>query len=168
MSLERILTPALLDFHYFDEIFEETHREVAKMHQDMRSAMLRITPPDQLMEGNNSHTQRVEAFRRTVTTNEDGSREFLLKLDVSTFKPEEIVLKTDGNELSIEAKHEEKSDTSRVFHQFSRHYTLPEGTVTDALASTLSKDGVLTVKAPVTADNAIEGPAAKKPALEIQ
>nr|AMX23358.1 Hsp20 [Haliotis discus hannai] len=168
MSLERVHIPALLDFHYFDDIFEDAHREFAKMHQDMRSATLRLTPPDQLIEGNNSHTQRLEAFMKPVVTNEDGSREFLLKLDVSTFKPEEIQVKTDGNELSIEAKHEDKNDTSRVFHQFSRHYTLPEGIVTEALASTLSKDGVLTIKAPFIADNAIEGPPSKKPALENQ
>ncbi|XP_067655287.1 heat shock protein hsp-16.2-like [Haliotis asinina] len=168
MSLERTLIPALLDFNYFDDIFEEAQREVAKMHQDMRSAMLRITPPDQLMIGNNSHTQRVEAFRNTLSTNEDGSQEFRMKLDVSTFKPEEIIVKTDGKEISIEAKHEEKSDTSRVFHQFSRRYTLPEGTDAGALVSTLSKDGVLTVKAPVTAGNAIEGQTVQKPAIDSQ
>jgi len=74
---------------------------------------------------------------------------FEVKLDVSNFIPEEICVKTVGNSLVIEGKHEERKDNhGHVSRQFTRRYELGENVDLDQLTSSLSHDGKLTVKAP--------------------
>ena len=48
-----------------------------------------------------------------------------------------------GDALSVEAKHEEKSDNKFVSRQFSRKYTLPKGCDASMVTSNLSSDGIL-------------------------
>ena len=48
-----------------------------------------------------------------------------------------------GDELSVDAKHEEKSDGKFVSRQFSRKYTLPKGCDAAMVSSNLSSDGIL-------------------------
>lgn len=49
----------------------------------------------------------------------------------------------------VYAKHEEKSDSRSVFREYNREFLLPEGTNPDLIRSSLSRDGVLTVEAPL-------------------
>ncbi|CAG0883997.1 unnamed protein product [Cyprideis torosa] len=49
----------------------------------------------------------------------------------------------------VHAKHEEKSDTRSVYREYNREFLLPKGTNPELIKSTLSKDGVLTVEAPL-------------------
>lgn len=51
--------------------------------------------------------------------------------------------------MQVFAKHEEKSDSRSVFREYNREFLLPEGTDPDLIKSSLSKDGVLTVEAPL-------------------
>lgn len=78
---------------------------------------------------------------------EDG---FDIKLDVEDFKPEEVTVKTVGNSIVIEAKHEERKDSELgyVSRQIVRKYELPTGFKPDKVISNLSSDGVLEVKCP--------------------
>ncbi|XP_055296434.1 heat shock protein 23-like [Sitodiplosis mosellana] len=81
-----------------------------------------------------------------VSTPEDG---FQVSLNVQNFKPEEVSVKIADNNIIIEAKHEERSeDDSYVSRHFSRRYTLPENCSIKDVVSTLSADGILTVRAP--------------------
>ena len=74
---------------------------------------------------------------------------FQVMLDVQQFRPEEISVKTVDNSIVVEGKHEEKRDEHGfVSRQFVRRYPLPEGTKPEAVTSTLSSDGVLTISAP--------------------
>lgn len=57
-----------------------------------------------------------------------------------------------GNVLmlfQVHAKHEEKSDTKSVYREYNREFLLPKGTNPEAIKSSLSRDGVLTVEAPL-------------------
>ncbi|XP_063530443.1 heat shock protein beta-1 isoform X1 [Cydia strobilella] len=72
-----------------------------------------------------------------------------LRFDVSQYTPEEIVVKTVDNKLLVHAKHEEKSDTKSVYREYNREFLLPKGTNPEAIKSSLSRDGVLTVEAPL-------------------
>ena len=77
----------------------------------------------------------------------DKSR-FEVKLDCRHFKPEELVVKTKGNCIVIEGKHEEKDDKNGfVSRQFTRRYALPEGCDPMKVVSSLS-DGYLKIEAP--------------------
>lgn len=81
-----------------------------------------------------------------LATPEDG---FQVSLNVQNFKPEEVEVKVADNNVIIEAKHEERNeDDSYVSRHFSRRYALPENCNIKDIVSTLSKDGILTIRAP--------------------
>jgi len=81
---------------------------------------------------------------------DDGDGKSLkLRFDVSQYAPEEIVLKTVDNKLLVHAKHEEKSETKSVYREYNREFLLPNGVNPELIRSSLSKDGVLTVEAPL-------------------
>ena len=74
---------------------------------------------------------------------------FALKLDCSHFKPEEIEVKTVGNNVVIHGKHEERTDKHGwVQREFTRRYALPEGCEPEKVVSNLSSNGVLVIEAP--------------------
>lgn len=86
----------------------------------------------------------------------DGCKALKLRFDVHNYKPEEIVVKTVDNKLMVHAKHEEKTDNRTVYREYNREFLLPKGTNPEEIRSTLSKDGVLTVEAPLPSP-AIQG-----------
>lgn len=75
---------------------------------------------------------------------------FQVSLNVQNFAPEEISVKVVNNQIIVEAKHEERADgeESYVSRHISRRYVLPEQYSIKDVVSTLSSDGILTVKAP--------------------
>lgn len=75
---------------------------------------------------------------------------FHFKLDVQQFKPDEINVKLDENVVTVEGKHEERSDAhGTIERHFVRRFALPKGHVNmEELKSSLSSDGVLTITAP--------------------
>ena len=76
---------------------------------------------------------------------------YKIEMDVQNFKPEELVIKTVGNTVQVEAKHEEKTSDGASFssRNFSQSYTLPSGVNPEAVSSSLSKDGKLTIEVPL-------------------
>ncbi|XP_055385363.1 heat shock protein 27-like [Condylostylus longicornis] len=90
---------------------------------------------------NNSNNMETQAI-----VDKDG---FKLSIDVQQFEPNEVTVKTVGNTVVIEGKHEERPDENGLIsRQFIRKYTVPENCNIKDLISTLSSDGILTVKAP--------------------
>lgn len=84
--------------------------------------------------------------KENLTVGKDG---FQVCMDVSQFKPNELTVKTVGNHVVVEGKHEEREDDhGYISRQFVRKYHLPKGYDAKDVVSTVSTDGVLTVKAP--------------------
>ncbi|XP_023023637.1 lethal (2) essential for life [Leptinotarsa decemlineata] len=82
----------------------------------------------------------------TITQDKD---KFQVILDVQQFAPSEITVKTTGNSLIVEGKHEEKQDEhGYISRHFVRRYVLPETHDVENVVSSLSSDGILTVSAP--------------------
>lgn len=80
-----------------------------------------------------------------ATTEKD---EFQVSMDVQQFKPEEITVKIVDDCIVVEGKHEDRQDDHGfISRQFVRKYSLPTGYNTKDVISTLSSDGVLTLKA---------------------
>ncbi|XP_055676553.1 heat shock protein 23-like [Lutzomyia longipalpis] len=74
---------------------------------------------------------------------------FEMSLDVRHFKPEEISVKTVDNHIVVEGKHEEREDdNSFISRHFVRRYALPDNCNIQEAVSTMTADGILTVKAP--------------------
>ncbi|KAJ8924467.1 hypothetical protein NQ315_007264 [Exocentrus adspersus] len=82
----------------------------------------------------------------TITQDKD---KFQVILDVQQFAPNEITVKTNGQNIVVEGKHEEKQDEhGYISRHFVRRYILPETHDVGAVVSSLSSDGILTVSAP--------------------
>lgn len=78
-----------------------------------------------------------------------GKDGFQACVDVHHFQPSEITVKTVDNTVVIEGKHEERDDSNgSVARHFVRKYVLPKEYDMNSVHSSLSTDGVLTIKAP--------------------
>lgn len=87
------------------------------------------------------------SFTSAPTVGKDG---FQVCIDVQQFSPNEISVKTVEDQVIVEGKHEERQDEhGYISRQFTRRYMLPKGYDANSITSTLSSDGVLTVKAPL-------------------
>ncbi|XP_058810754.1 protein lethal(2)essential for life isoform X3 [Phymastichus coffea] len=93
----------------------------------------------------------LDGLNSPLIQDEGDNKMLKLRFDVSQYTPEEIVVKTVDNKLLVHAKHEEKSDTKSVYREYNREFLLPKGTNPETIKSSLSKDGVLTVEAPLPA-----------------
>ncbi|KAK3798592.1 hypothetical protein RRG08_008982 [Elysia crispata] len=78
-----------------------------------------------------------------------GKQMFRLEFDVRQFKPEEIYVKTVGDQLEVHAKHGEKGDGKSVHREYHRMCTLPKDLDPEALVSKLTRDGTLSIEAPL-------------------
>lgn len=100
------------------------------------------TPPGHLK----SQLERLHELQKNMHIGKDG---FEVKLDVEHFKPEEITVKTVDNSIIIDAKHEEKKDdVGSVSRHIVRRYDLPKGFKPEQVVSSISSDGLLTIKCP--------------------
>ena len=73
-----------------------------------------------------------------------------MKLDIQTFTPEELQVKVSGDKLTIKGKHGRKEDEyGSVSREFHREFNLPEDVNKDTFESSISDDGILTLKADV-------------------
>ncbi|XP_049880329.1 alpha-crystallin B chain-like [Pectinophora gossypiella] len=72
-----------------------------------------------------------------------------LQFDLSQFDPAEIKVQIAQDILTVQATHNEQTDSSTLTREFKREFLLPRGTNPDAVISSLSRDGVLTVQAPL-------------------
>jgi len=81
-----------------------------------------------------------------------------VSLDTSQYRPDELRVSVNDNIITIEGKHEEKSEDGHkmVARQFSRKYSLPAGARAEDVSSNLSSDGVLVVAAGTPPQPAIQ------------
>ncbi|XP_077983683.1 alpha-crystallin B chain-like [Glandiceps talaboti] len=88
-----------------------------------------------------------------------GVDKFQVSVNLSQFKPENIEVNIRGNRLQIHAKGEERGDDGmKAYREYSQQYLLPENVNMEAFTSNLSKEGVLTLEAPI---EAVEAPEAR-------
>lgn len=81
-----------------------------------------------------------------VTVNKEG---FEATVDVHLFKSYEISVKTVGDTVVLEAKHEKRPlGNNFVGRHIVKRFVLPKGYDPRDVTSTLSSDGILTIKCP--------------------
>lgn len=87
-----------------------------------------------------------------LTSNYYDKEGFQVRLNVKNFEPSEVKVQIVGNTIVVEGKHEEKHDEhDQMYRHFVRKYSLPSGVNANDVISTLSSDGLLTIKARSTA-----------------
>ncbi|CAL8112840.1 unnamed protein product [Orchesella dallaii] len=88
------------------------------------------------------HPLKIESFKI------EGDK-YELKLNVQTFKPEEIQVKITDRWISIIGEHEDRTDERNFSRQeFLRKYSLPNEVTADDITCELSSDGYLLISAP--------------------
>ncbi|KAK6038420.1 Hsp20/alpha crystallin family protein [Cooperia oncophora] len=78
------------------------------------------------------------------------TRNSLVALDVSHFRPEELKVQLEGRDLTIEGHQELKSEHGYIKKNFVHEFRLPEDCDLDAVQTLIDNDGHLTVEAPKT------------------
>ena len=80
----------------------------------------------------------------------DGDKKLVISLDTSGYKPSELTVNVEGEELSVAARHEERSEEGEVMisRQFTRSFSLPQGAIKEKVESSLGQDGVLVITIP--------------------
>ncbi|CAF4874333.1 unnamed protein product [Pieris macdunnoughi] len=80
---------------------------------------------------------------------EGENRVIKLQFDLSEFDPTEVNVNVTNNLLQVTATHEFKTDTSSTIKEYRREFHLPRGVNTERIVSSLTKEGVLLVQAPL-------------------
>lgn len=129
--------------YILDEIFP------TKRSNEIGSDLVKLTPRElKLLNALNSISQLRRAANRTATKNHIRKDGFQVRLNVQNYKPEEIAIKIVDDSIIVEAKCERKSDTEYVSSEIHRRFELPSGFRPEDVVSTMSSDGVLTIKCP--------------------
>ena len=82
---------------------------------------------------------------------------YKIEINVQNFKPEDLVIKTVGQTVQVEAKHEEKTSDGASFssRNFSQSFTLPRDVDPERVSSSLSREGKLIIEAPLPQANRV-------------
>ena len=73
---------------------------------------------------------------------------FQISLDCKKYKPEELDVKVEGSTIIITAKQEIKEVGGIRTRVFEQKFTLPSGVKAEKVASSMDREGMLTITAP--------------------
>jgi len=144
-----------------DSLFSDMHERMERQRKEwesqvgnMRKDLFRLKPQEMRTGSSENLLESMDLDnifqdRRGSTGNEE--KKFQVSFDVSQFKPEEISVRTEDQKLIVNAKSDSKTSGSSVSREFSRQIDVPKHVDPLKLTSTLSKDGVLQIEAPVAA-----------------
>merc|ERR1711892_579064 len=95
-------------------------------------------------------TSLVEMKDSNLISMKNDETKMEISLNTSGYKPSELTVNVADGEITIEGKHEEKSEEGHtmVSRQFSKRYTLPAGAKLTEVVSNLSQDGVMVITVP--------------------
>jgi crystallin, alpha B len=94
-----------------------------------------------------------------ISKAKDGT--FQVCVDVQHFAPKEISVKAVDHTIVVEAQHEEQpDDQGYIERHFIRKYVLPKDYKSEDIHTTLSSDGILTVRVPLPSN--VEGKRRRK------
>ncbi|XP_046365916.2 alpha-crystallin B chain-like [Haliotis rufescens] len=137
------------DFQYS---LRHMDREMKRMTEEMNrmfSHCQHLVPVDSQPE--TWRTRENFLLENPIVHDHQGGKKFQLQFDVRQFKPEEIMVKTADKQLSVHARHEEKGDNKSVFREYHRQFMLPTNINPESLVSKLTRDGLLSIEAPLPA-----------------
>ncbi|XP_035699828.1 alpha-crystallin B chain-like isoform X2 [Branchiostoma floridae] len=106
-------------------------------------------PPTQQDKDAEKTADEGEKEKKNETTSPE---KYEVSLDVTGFAPDEISVKTVGNKVRVQGKHEarhaDETGHSFRYQELWREFVLPDGVDPATVTSVLSKDGVLSIQAP--------------------
>ncbi|XP_006818790.1 protein lethal(2)essential for life-like [Saccoglossus kowalevskii] len=100
---------------------------------------------EEKIEDKHENTSKVESNN----IGESGNK-FKVAIDLANFRPENIEVRLQGNRLQIRAIQEDTGKEGyREYMEYCQNYDLPETVDIEALTSNLTKEGTLTLEAPL-------------------
>ena len=89
----------------------------------------------------------LEGTKRVEEKVKDDDGNFVVNLDLSGFKPEEIKVQLHGQELTVTGKQRSEDGGFHWSRDYSRRFLLPNDVDLSSVTSRLSKKGLLTIEA---------------------
>jgi len=137
------------DLSYYDEsgIFSET--------SDKKNYKIRKND-ETTREYNNSNDNNFSTSNELNRNSQSDEDIFKLSIDVNGFKPNELLVRTEGNRLVVCAKVKDRKDYEKQTNKkitarnFRQEFDLPEGVNPYDVTSSLDSDGLLNIEAPIT------------------
>ena len=80
-----------------------------------------------------------------INLTDDGN--FSWKCNVAGYKPEELKVDLEGNQLVVRGEHEESREGESVRRSFQRRVVLPEGVTQDSIKCNVDASGLLEIEA---------------------
>merc|ERR1719411_2219138 len=145
------LRDAFLEDPFFRSGSSSENKMVTQQREDKRSGRLPWLMPRKWMIPQLWDEEIFSSSRDShlLGLQEDDTK-MEISLDTTGYKPDELKVQVRDGELSVEGKHEEKSEAGQVMvsRQFSKRYGLPQGAKREAVMSNLSQDGVMVITVP--------------------
>ena len=154
--------PIKKDNHLFEErqkgIWEDVHERMERRRKEwedeverMRHDFFRLKPSAERKGSSENLLETMDLDRIFHDDVKEGNKRFQVSFDVSQFSPDEISVRTQESKVIVHARHEETGKSKNVSREFSRQVDIPRHVDGDQLTCTLSKDGILSIEAPVPA-----------------
>merc|ERR1719499_1325102 len=116
------------DSFFNDPFFKDTWMDIEKSHK-------------------NFFEESRKMFEQSLSSMESKMK---ISLDTAGYKPDELKVSAGKGVISVEGRHEEKSEEGHVMvsRQFSKTYSLPQNANAEDVVSNLSQDGILVISVP--------------------
>ncbi|KAJ0171479.1 hypothetical protein K1T71_013029 [Dendrolimus kikuchii] len=164
----------MTDLSYFDDAYAHMKERFAAEMRRIDGEMAKFSTDLMRLYGQTSNIQTgVASSQRDSPTSDwealtnspfvegEGENKTLkLQFDLSEFDPTEVKVRILNDVLLVSAVHEEKTDDTSVFREYNREFLLPKGIDPESVVSSISREGVLTVQAPLPKLAISESPAA--------
>ena len=86
----------------------------------------------------------------------EDDKKLSLKINLGSYKPEEVNVKIQDNGLVVSAEHKTEQDGAYTYRHFKQYFTLPDQVDVNTFVSKFSQDGILRIEADRKPTPAIE------------
>merc|ERR1712222_10669 len=115
----------------------------------MGAVALKLPCPPDLSQSLSTSPMSSSDLSSRAKLNYDSDK-FTVEFNVAEYSPEDLHIKTEGDVLIVSAKQESKTSTGKSFvsKQFEQRFSLPSGVNPEKISSKLGVDGILRISAP--------------------
>ena len=85
--------------------------------------------------------------RKPEEENTEDDKKVSLRVNLGSYKPEEVDVEWNGNELVVSAERKTEEEGVHTYRQFKQHFTLPNEADPSTLVTKFNEDGVLRIEA---------------------
>ncbi|KAK4299736.1 hypothetical protein Pmani_028005 [Petrolisthes manimaculis] len=143
-------------FRQMEEFMRDMERKFKRDIESTMGSFIRDFPRGGAQELVPKASETAFGYVENVST----ENSFKLAFNFANAKQEDINVTLKGRNLTVSSKAEVETESSKSSYSMSQEYQLPEDVEVEALESTLSPEGILTVEAPRTSGKEAQAPQA--------